>query len=72
MTSAQLTGLLQIYSDGSEQLQELKKDSSDFSFFYILKIYFTDVKIYFAFFDGLLAGFCYDVRKNNHIFEELI
>ena len=65
MTSAQLTGLLQIYSDGSEQLQELKKDSSDFSFFYILKIYF-------AFFDGLLAGFCYDVRKNNHIFEGLI
>ena len=31
-----------------------------------------DIKIYFYLFDGLEAGFCYDVRKNNHIFEGLI
>ena len=41
--------LPQIYSLGSVILQELKKDSADFSFFYLLKIFFDVVKINFYF-----------------------
>ena len=64
--------LPQIYLVRSDSLQELKKDLSDFSLFYILKIYFIDIKIYFYLFEAIVAGFCYDVIKNNHIFEGLI
>jgi len=42
--------LRQIYCDRADKLQELKKDSSDFSLFYVLKIFFNEVKIYFYFF----------------------
>ena len=61
--------LRQIYCDRADKLQELKKDSSDFSLFYVLKIFFNEVKIYFYFFLTAIFPFFYVVRKNSFIFE---
>ena len=69
---SRVLSLPQIYLVRSDSLQELKKDSSDFSLFYILKIYFIDIKINFYLLKAIVEVFCCDVRKNNHIFEGLI
>lgn len=61
--------LPQSYPVRSDKWQELKKDSSDFSFFYVLKIFLNVVKINFYLFLRHVIPLFYDVRKNSSIFE---